>query len=202
MSSYIFTEKPNHFSCATVGWQDADLALWGVKEVYKKAADDLVEIALEQGSNNNIRVLDTYIFPIMYLYRQCLEVSLKIIYHRCYGKVPFGHSLPSVWKKVYDEVVIGQINNEDFLNQVRQRKEKFIRFSTDDIDFIKITKVLNELQQYDKESDVWRYFVDKTGKPYFTQQKFIDYNIFKETMNELYGVFDFLYGVISEYMSG
>ena len=45
-------------------------------EGYKSSADLLVKNALE---SKNIKILDTFIFPIMFLYRQYLELELKWI---------------------------------------------------------------------------------------------------------------------------
>jgi hypothetical protein len=202
MKSYFFTTHCDLSSSATFGWQSPNKALLGVKDGYKNAADDLVEIALREGAKNHIRVLDTYIFPIMYLYRQSLEVSLKLIYHRCYGKIPQGkHDLIKLWDTIYEQIVVQHFENEEFLEQVKQYKEKFIKFSMDGIDFPKIRTILCELQQVDKQSDVWRYLVNKNGQLYFNQNTTVDYNNLKNTMDELYVKFDFIYTVISEYLS-
>jgi len=61
------------------GWQDGGLALYGLKEGYKNSADNLVEIALTEGSKGDIKTLDTYISPILFCYRHSLEISLKQI---------------------------------------------------------------------------------------------------------------------------
>lgn len=202
MKSYLFTTTPDPHTSAHFGWQSGNSALWGVKEGYKNAADNLVEIALQEGANNNIRVLDTYIFPIMYLYRQSLEVSLKLIYHRCYGKIPPGkHDLIVLWDIVYKEIVIQHFDNKDFLEQVKQYKNNFICWSTEGIDFHKIRRVFCEIQQVDKESDVWRYLMDINGDLYFTKDTHVDYNNLKTLINEIFGVLDYLHHVISEYLS-
>lgn len=51
--------------------QNKDEALYGLREGYKNSADELVEIALK--SKGNPKILDTFIFPIMFSYRHCLE---------------------------------------------------------------------------------------------------------------------------------
>ena len=65
-------EQSAHF-----GWQDKDQALYGLREGYKNSADELVEIALDNG--NNPKILDTFIFPILFSYRHSLEISLNIL---------------------------------------------------------------------------------------------------------------------------
>ncbi len=202
MANYLFQNSTSSDDCATFGWQSPDQALWGVKEGFKNTADDLVKKALREGKKNNIRVLDTYIFPIMYLYRQSLEVSLKNIYLRCFGKIPGGgHNLSIIWQKVYQEIIIDHIQNEEFLECVKQHKQKFYQFFMDGIDFPKITQVFNEIQQFDSKADVFRYMVDKNGKTYFNQNQYIDYKNLKTVMNEVYGILDYIHQVIDEYMS-
>lgn len=57
-------EQSAHF-----GWQNKDTALYGLREGYKKSADDLVDIAISNG--NDIKTLDTYIFPILIFIQAC-----------------------------------------------------------------------------------------------------------------------------------
>jgi|GEM_PF-6375160 len=79
MVKKVFVETMIQTRMAYFGWQDKSTALWGLKEGYKNSADSLVDIALQKGDNET---LDTYIFPVLFLYRHSLEISLKIIYHR------------------------------------------------------------------------------------------------------------------------
>lgn len=202
MANYLFLTSTNSDDCATFGWQSPDQALWGVKEGFKNSADDLVKKALREGKKNNIRILDTYIFPIMYLYRQSLEISLKIIYHRCFSKIPDGgHNLSVIWNKIYQDIVIDHIQNETFIEKVKQYKQNFHKFSMDGIDFIKITQVFKEFQQFDGKGDVFRYMVDKNGKAYFNQNQYIEYKNLKTIMDEIYRELDFIYEVMDEYLS-
>ena len=202
MANNLFLTSTSSDDCATFGWQSPDQALWGVKDGFKNAADDLVRKAIREGRKNNIRVLDTYIFPIMYLYRQSLEVGLKNIYLRCFGKIPGGgHNLSIIWQEVYQKIVINHIQNAGFLEQVKQYKQDFRKFSMEGIDFPKITQVFNEIQQFDSKADVFRYMVDKNGKTYFNQNQYVDYKNLKTVMNEIYETLDYIHQVIDEYLS-
>lgn len=197
----IFTKGKNPLTSAHFGWQDQVSALWGIKEGYKNAADNLVDIALEKGSIGDRKTLDTYIFPAIFLYRHSLEISLKLIYQRYYGKLPQGgHKLAHLWGKVYDDV-IKDINNEEFLEQVKQYKQNFIKYSTDRIDFNELKSNFEEIQNVDKESDVWRYLLKKDGNLYFTSSESIDYLNLKIVMGELFEVLGFFYHIVSEYLS-
>ena len=111
MVKKVFIEGTNPNTTAYFGWQDKSTALLGLKEGYKNSADNLVDIALEKADN---KTLDTYIFPILFLYRHSLEISLKLIYYGFFGKVPKGHELDKLWEKVYDDV-IKEINSDVFI---------------------------------------------------------------------------------------
>ena len=100
----IFVVTDNMGHAAYFGWQDKGQALYGLREGYKNSADDLVSLVIN--SNCDSKMLDTYIFPIMFLYRHSLEISLKHIYQRCYGELPEGgHDLLTLWFTVKRDVI-------------------------------------------------------------------------------------------------
>ena len=95
----IFEDTGKMQQSAYFGWQDKNDALLGLREGYKNSADDLVDIALENGNSN--KTLDTYIFPILFSYRHSIELSIKHIYMRAKGSLPKGgHDLLILWNKV------------------------------------------------------------------------------------------------------
>ena len=202
MKNYIFHTSTNSDDCATIGWQNSDQALWGVKEGFINSANDLVDKVLQESKKNDVRILDTYIFPIMYLYRQSLEVSLKLIYYRSFGEIPSGgHNLSVIWNKIYQKIILGCIKNEEFLDQIKQNKNKFYKFSLEGLDFEKIKQVFIEIQKFDVKADVFRYMVDRNGNTYFDNNQYIIYTDLKTLMNEIYQVLDFIYEVMDEYLS-
>jgi hypothetical protein len=191
MTKRIFIEGKDYNTRAYFGWQDNYTALWGLKEGYKNSADNLVDIALKKGVKGDISVLDTYIFPILYLYRHSIEISLKLIYYRFYGELPKGqHDLVILWDCV-KEKVIDVFNSEEFILNVKQYKKKFIKYSTDDIDFQELRMLICELQGVDNKADVWRYLMDKKGKLYFTESEFVDYKNMKSVIGDVFEQLDF-----------
>jgi hypothetical protein len=202
MSRKIFLEGEDQNSRAYFGWQDGDLALFGLKEGYKNSADNLVDFALIEGSKGHIDTLDTYIFPVIFCYRHALEISLKHIYYRFYGKLPNGnHDLIMLFDSVKEQV-INIFNSHDFIEDVKKYKKAFFKYSTDGIDFNDIRRLICELQGADNKADIWRYLMNKEGQLYFTDSKFVDYRNLKVVFGELYEVFDFIYFIVSEYLSG
>ena len=192
-------EQSAHF-----GWQNKDEALYGIREGYKNSADELVEIVINKGSN--IKKLDTYIFPIMFSYRHAVEISLKHIYLRAYGKIPSGgHSLLDLWDNVKREVIDDMINSEEFLEQVKEYKSNFMKYSLEGISIDKIRLLMKELQevnqiddeinpqnkQADQNAEVWRYLISTDEQLYFKFSHSVDYIVLKEGMNYIYEVLDF-----------
>ncbi len=202
MSRKLFIDSNIKEQSAYFGWQDKGTALYGLKEGYKNVADDIVEIALEKGTYGDIKTLDTYIFPVLFSYRHCIEISLKHIYMRCFGKLQEGgHDLLVLWDKIKCDVIDGFINSKDSISMVKGYKNNFIEFKLDDINFIEIRNLIKELQGVDNKADVWRYLMSKDAELYFTEWQFVDYIVIKDTINYLYEVLDYLYFIVDEYLS-
>ena len=202
-------EQSAHF-----GWQDKDLALYGLREGYKNSADELVEMAVNSGGN--IKILDTFIFPILFSYRHCLEISLKHIYMRARGDVPKGgHNLLTLWDIIKTEVVDKMICSNEFIEQVKEYKEHFIRYNLDVKECSKIRSMLKELQeanqreseidsakkQVDQNAEVWRYLISIDENLFFTSGHSIDYLVLKKGINYIYEVLDGIYNIVDEYLS-
>ena len=205
------TEQMAHF-----GWQNKRLALYGLREGYKNSADDLVDIVIS--SDYNPRILDTYIFPIMFLYRHSLELSLKHIYQRCYDHLPNGgHDLLTLWATVKRDVIDRFITSEEFVMALKKQKDNFIKYSLEDISLNKIELLFKELQmanqtstestpqnkQVDQKAEVWRYLMDSSKEEnlYFSCDHYIDYIELKKGVDYIYGVLDFIYSIVDDYFS-
>lgn len=202
MQRKLFVPGKNFSTQAYFGWQGKNDALLGIRMGYKDAADNLVDKALEEGCCNNIRVLDTYIFPICFLYRHSIEVSIKGIYLRFCGKILKGdHDLVTLWDNLYKEVIL-MFDDPEFLNHVKEYKKVFIKYSLNDIDFEELRNMFLEFNNLnDKNADVFRYMLKRGGELYFTDNKFIDYPNLKESMDYIYNVLDYLHTITDEYLS-
>lgn len=181
----IFVETGLMEQSAHFGWQDKNQALYGLREGYKNSADELVKIAVNSGGN--LKILDTYIFPILFLYRHCIEISLKHIYMRAWGKIPRGgHNLLTLWDVIKEEIIDKIICSEDFVEQVKLYKENFIKYNLKDIDCNRIRLMIKELQesnqkdaeidpnkkQVDQNAEVWRYLISTDENLFFFQRTF------------------------------
>ena len=219
----IFVGTDNMGRAAYFGWQDKGQALYGLREGYKNSADDLVGLVIN--SDCDSKMLDTYIFPIMFLYRHSLEISLKHIYQRCYGKLPKGgHDLLTLWLTVKRDVIDKFITSEEFVESVKARKENFRPYSLDGISLDKIQLLFKELQeanqipaesnsqikQVDQKAEVWRYLMAKEDKSvedekgehlFFTSDHFIDYIELRDSIDDIYNVLNFIYDIVDDYFS-
>ncbi len=202
MKRKLFIAGKDKRTQAYFGWQDKNTALLGIRMGYKDTADKLVDKALEEGESNNIRVLDTYIFPICFLYHHSIEASLKGIYLRYCGKILKGnHDLVTLWDNLYKEVIL-TFEDPNFIKQIKEYKENFIKYSVNDINFNELRNMFVEFNRLkDNKADVFRYLLMTDGELYFTESKFIDYPNLKENMNYIYDVLDFLYHITEEYLS-
>lgn len=176
--------------------------------------DQLVEIAVNSGGNP--KILDTFIFPILFSYRHCLEISLKHIYMRAWGKVPAGgHNLLTLWDVIKNEIIDKMICSKEFIEQVKEYKEHFIQYNLDGIECNKIRSMIKELQeanqrdieidpakkQVDQNAEVWRYLISTDENLFFTKGHSIDYLVLKEGISHIYDVLDYIYHIVDEYLS-
>lgn len=203
----IFTETGIMSQSAFFGWENKDDALYGLREGYKNSADELVETVLKYGSD--VKKLDTFIFPIIFSYRHSIELSLKHIYLRAFGRLPLGgHNLISLWDVVNKDIVEKMILSESFVEKVKNYKKRFFKYSLDDISLSNLRLLIKELQkanqqneeviknnkQVDDNAEVWRYLMSTDGELFFKCSHSVDYVCLRESMN-------YIYHIIDEYLS-
>ncbi len=166
---------------AHLGWQisvDKSLGIgalvpFGYILGYKEAADELTDKAVKCGLE------DLYVFPILFLYRQYLELLLKNMYFKysedtIQEKKDFvkrnGHKISPYWRKC---------------KHLLCRNET----SSDNID--KIDSLVNKFEQIDEHSFTFRYYLDKEFDMTLPKRLFVNLKKLKEAVDE---VDDLLYG--------
>lgn len=126
-----------------IGWQQQveesletkNLMNYGYIAGYKDSADNLLELSKNRG------FLEADIFPIVFLYRQYLELLFKNIIAKMPRKDAYkgkAHNLDDMWKHI----------------SIIFKREKL--FKKDDIDFIE--EVVKEFHEVDPKSSNFRYF--------------------------------------------
>lgn len=53
----------------------------------------------------------------------------------------------------------------------------------------------------DQNAEVWRYLISTNENLFFTRGHSIDYLILKERISYIYGVLDYIYHIVDEYLS-
>jgi hypothetical protein len=87
---------------ACVGYMDIDMSWDAYAEGFKTAADQIVEDILE----NRVGPIDVLVYPVVFLYRQYLELRLKELIivgarlHHESADVPIKHDLLKLWALV------------------------------------------------------------------------------------------------------
>ncbi|RSL35314.1 hypothetical protein D7Z54_01745 [Salibacterium salarium] len=172
-SSKLFQSTSNYLEFSHYGWGDIDSQFYGYIKGYKESADTLVEFAL---NSQRISVLDTYIFPVLFLYRQFIELSIKSLYLE-YSDIPMedkiqtiksaGHNLMRMWNGLKPTLVDASFSEDEkgLINAV----ESYIL----------------QYHSFDKSSFKFRYPIDKESNPLLKDEERIDIANLKERMTEL-----------------
>ena len=66
---------------------------------YKEAADAIMERIIADPA-----WIDTYLYPVMFLYRHYLELRMKEIIGKCSGEVVYSHSLETLLQKLLPHI--------------------------------------------------------------------------------------------------
>lgn len=140
---------------------------------YKDSADKLVEYAL---GSKRISILDTFIFPILFLYRQFIELSLKSLYleysdEQMSDKIQTikqaSHNLSSMWNKLKPVLIDASDTQEE---------KKLV---------LSVESYIMQYHSYDKNSFKFRYPIDKNNNPLLKGEERLDIVNLKDRMTEL-----------------
>lgn len=150
---------------------------------YKEAADTLVA-----NVEVNQRQQDTFVYPIMFLYRHYLELALKsgiIQAQRFLGlppKIPTGgrkgHQINDLWQE-YAQLIAQIESGGEELRQAGRLIEEFARV--------------------EQKPDAFRYPEDSGGKPTLSGIDLINLRNVKEIISKIADIFDGVNALIFEY---
>lgn len=177
----LFIEGGGYFSFAHIGWGGTGAQFHSYIAGYKMAADSLVDWSI---SSKRIEVLDRVFYPICFLYRQFIELSLKeiLIYYsdldRGEIKKKLNHNLLDLWKCV---------------------KSLFLEISPeDDTMILNAESYIIEFNAVDQSSFTFRYPITKDLEGVIKREQRIDIPNLKARMNELYNFFEGSTDILSE----
>jgi len=158
---------------------EADARSYFMTDGYKRAADLLVEKAIENRFERN-----RLVYPILFCYRQFIELSLKGQIS-AYGTY-VGVDLPT--KQTHDLRVL-----------LKRYRRMCLRFAPGDMaPMIVVSKCILEFARMDATSFTFRYATAKSGAPYPVLTDRLDLERLRDTME---GMGDFFSGSDGYYTS-
>ena len=176
------------FGSAEDWWNNACLNFmrdgWSLYAIgYKNAADLLVEYV-----EANARSQDTLVYPVLFLYRQYLELAIKDLIRQ--GRMlqdlaepfPKSHRINELWKICSD--LLAEISPGDSIEEQRQ-----------------IGRLIEEFCQVDPTSMAFRYPEDRDGNPSLPGIKHINLRNVKAVIGKISLVLDGADAQIGEYLS-
>lgn len=162
----LFSESEDHWHEACLNYLHDDWTLYA--DGYQHAGDLLVEQI--KGKRN--AQLDILVFPIVFLYRQHIELRLKEIIQdgnkllNIHQGVPRHHKINELW------------------NQCRKITERVHPQSPiDELDAVE--KCINEFAMIDPSSQAFRYPIDTGGNPSLPSLNYIDLVHLSEVMSKI-----------------
>lgn len=161
----LFQFTSDYDANAIVGSCHNTLARYAV--AYKSAADVLVKSAVKGDV-----YLDLAVYPVVFLYRQYIELSLKdliVTINRincACAAFPNTHKLDVLWGVVRNGLV-----------------DVYGSEAPQEIDFL--NDCLEELHRHDENSTAFRYPFDRDGKPYLEELAYVNLSHLMETMGRI-----------------
>ena len=150
---------------------------------YKKAADILVDYIKE-----NRRSQDTLVYPILFLYRQYLELAIKNIINKgrqlqdIRGAMPTGHKIHDLWKIC--ENLLTDVAPGDSVEEIKE-----------------INRLISEFCAVDPKATAFRYPEDKDGTPSLSGIKHINIRNVYDVIEKISVILEGAEMMISEYIN-
>lgn len=152
---------------------------WAIVEGFKEAADKVVDSLVATKDR-----MDVFFFPVTYLYRHAIELSLK-------GLVNDGIYLQILKNDQDLQDILASHNLHCLWNKVRLVLKEMWP-NGDDADVDAVEQIILEFHQVDKSGQRLRYSTNKQGKSHIDKlPDRVDLMILKQTMDSL---FNFLGG--------
>lgn len=179
---FIHDGTPEHFS--RIGWGDASQQYVLYMTGYKNAADTLIDHVL---ALKNVERLDTFIFPILFLYRQFIELELKWVFLvHSPADIPakkafiqeMKHDLCKLWSRIKPILL------EEATPEERQ-----------DVDTVE--DYVMQFDRLDKSSSSFRYPITMKLDQVLNDEQQINLPNLRQRMNELYHFFSGVDGKLS-----
>lgn len=189
----LFIRTYNPACCAHYGWEyHRAMAFSSYLSGYKLAADLLIDKALEAAAVHHIEIIDTLVYPIIFICRQFMELSIKNIYinyahlqrEESKAIIKESHSLSSAWEYIKPFAIEVSDEDEDELRDVEIIE-----------DYIK------QFEEVSRDSTEYRYPVNKKNDVILKENTYLDLSNLKEKMQKFENFFDGLCGAMDHYFN-
>lgn len=173
----LFVEGNEDSEFSHFGWGSLQSQLVGYMDGYKEAADNLMDQALQ---SKDIRTLDIFVFPTLFLYRQYLELVMKYVFLVHAGASTkekqsalneMKHDLARCWNKIMPLLL-------------KDASEEEAR------DVETVGDYVRQFHAFDRSSFTFRYPMTMDLSPVLRSQKRLDLPNLRLRMNELANFFD------------
>ena len=157
-----------HNACLNWCSDSWNLYAWG----YQRAGDILVEFIKDTRTDQDILV-----YPIVFLYRQYIELELKEIIAAGnkligkYDRLPACHNIDKLWKMCREVI-----------------EELELKGPKEDLDAME--EYIRQFSEKDPSSTAFRYPVGKKGEPLLQDLNYIDLINLKEVMSRIISFFN------------
>jgi hypothetical protein len=168
----LFTSQDDWWNNACPNWFHNGWSIYSTG--YKDAADILVDSVISEGQRN-----DTLVYPIVFLYRQYLELALKNLIRQCLvyrgeqGNIPKHHQIVKLWSEAQEQIAL-----------------IFPGEATEELD--ELGRLIGELSSVDPTSTAFRYPEEKDGMPTLQGMKNLNLRNLKGVLDKMCNL---LYGV-------
>ncbi len=155
------------------GWERGFYAFASLADAYRNGANAIYDKIV--ASKGNIAIIDTLIYPLCFMHRHCMEITLKYLYTKhsnCNQEqlktfLNTNHSLTNTW---------------NILKPIFSSGKKKVGSG---IDIGALEHYISEMNKFDPISMRMRYPIDKKLNPH-NQVSWLDYRNLHNCMNEFY----------------
>lgn len=176
----LFSSQEDWWNNACMNWSSSGWSLYAFG--YKEAADALVANVEERSTNQ-----DTFVYPVLFLYRQYLELQLKMMVRTLRHLQDIGHDFPKGHR----------------IDALWTEADKLLRQAFPDestIELVETGRLIREFANVDPLSTAFRYPVDNDGNPSLPGIRYINLRNVREVMAKIAILLDGAYSMAYEHL--
>lgn len=176
----LFSATGDWWNTACLNWYQDGWSLYA--DGYRNSADALVGVVTTAGRNQ-----DTFVYPIVFLYRQYLELMLKDLIRQCRslqdtpGSLRLVHRIDQLWAECRG--FLAQISPGEAEGELEQ-----------------VGRLILEFHAHDPASTAFRYPETKEGQPSLPDLKRVDLGNLMTVMAKIHNLLDAASSQLGEFL--